>query len=82
MQNNKEGKECDIMVTKSITVRVDDEIEKQARQIFTEIGVPFATAINVFLRQSVRCGGFPFELKLDEPNSNMIHAPYNDENAE
>ena len=26
------------------------------------------TAINVFLRQSLRAGGFPFEVRLEQPN--------------
>ena len=32
------------------------------------------TAINVFLRQSLRVGGFPFEVKLDKPNKETIAA--------
>ncbi len=32
------------------------------------------TAINVFLRQSLRVGGFPFEVKLDQPNKETIAA--------
>lgn len=33
-----------------------------------------ATAINVFLRQSLRVGEFPFEAKLDKPNKETIVA--------
>ena len=32
------------------------------------------TAINVFLRQSLRVGGFPFEVKLEQPNKETIAA--------
>lgn len=32
------------------------------------------TAINVFLRQSLRAGGFPFEVKLEQPNRETIAA--------
>jgi len=32
------------------------------------------TAINVFLRQSLRVGGFPFEVKLDQPNKETMAA--------
>ena len=32
------------------------------------------TAINVFLRQSLRVGGFPFDVKLEQPNRETIAA--------
>ena len=32
------------------------------------------TAINVFLRSTIREHGIPFELKLDEPNATTIAA--------
>ena len=31
-------------------------------------------AINDFLRQSIRVGGFPFEVRLDQPNKETIAA--------
>ncbi len=31
-------------------------------------------AINVFLRQSLRVGGLPFEVKLEQPNKETIAA--------
>ena len=32
------------------------------------------TAINVFLRQSLHAGGFPFEVRLKQPNKETISA--------
>ena len=32
------------------------------------------TAINIFLRQSLRVGGIPFEVKLEQPNRETIAA--------
>ena len=32
------------------------------------------TAINVFLRQSLRAGGFSFDVRLDKPNKETIAA--------
>ena len=30
--------------------------------------------INVFLRQAIRTGGFPFEIKVDQPNQETLLA--------
>ena len=32
------------------------------------------TAINVFLRQSLRAGGFPFDVRLEKPSQKTIAA--------
>ena len=42
--------------------------------MFIALGVNLTTAINVFLRQSLRAGGFPFEVKLNQPNKEAIAA--------
>lgn len=62
------------MAMKNVSIRIDEDLKKQAEQVFSEIGIPFATALNVFLRKAVSCGGFPFELKVDVPNSETIEA--------
>lgn len=38
------------------------------------MGMNLTTAINVFLRQSLRVGGFPFDVKLEQPNRETITA--------
>jgi DNA-damage-inducible protein J len=53
---------------------MDTELKKQAEQLFTELGMNMTTAFNVFVRQSVRQGGIPFEIKLDIPNAETIAA--------
>lgn len=57
------------MSTKSLTVRVDAGLKEQADALFSEIGLPTATAINIFLRSAVSCGGFPFELRHPRLNA-------------
>ena len=39
-----------------------------------DFGVNLTTAINAFLRQSLRTGGFPFEVRLEQPNKETIAA--------
>lgn len=60
--------------TTTFSVRMDSDIKKQCESLYGELGMNLTTAINVFLRQSLRAGGFPFEVRLDQPNANTIAA--------
>jgi DNA-damage-inducible protein J len=60
--------------TTNLSIRMDTELKKQAEKLFSELGMNMTTALNVFLRQSVRQGGIPFEIKLDIPNAETIEA--------
>jgi DNA-damage-inducible protein J len=53
---------------------MDTELKKQAEKLFSELGLNMTTAFNVFVRQSLRQGGIPFEIKLDIPNAETIAA--------
>ncbi len=57
------------MATTNLNIRTDKEIKDQAERIFSELGLNMTTAINVFLRTTIRENGIPFELKLDIPNA-------------
>lgn len=48
------------MPATNINVRVDSEIKSQAQEVFTSLGLDMTTAINIFLRQSIRQHGIPF----------------------
>ncbi len=50
--------------TVKFRIRVDSDIKKQCETLYNELGLSLNTAINVFLRQSLRTGGFPFEIRL------------------
>lgn len=56
------------MAATNINIRTDAMIKAQAESIFEELGLNMSTAINMFLRQTIRENGIPFELKLDVPN--------------
>ena len=60
--------------TTNFSVRMDSDIKKQCETLYGELGMTLTTAINVFLRQSLRVGGFPFEVKLEQPNKETIAA--------
>lgn len=62
------------MASTNFSVRMDSDIKKQCESLYGELGMNLTTAINVFLRQSLRVGGFPFEVKLDQPNKETMAA--------
>ncbi|MDU3191949.1 MAG: type II toxin-antitoxin system RelB/DinJ family antitoxin [Finegoldia magna] len=56
------------MSTVNLNIRTDKEIKEKAENIFQELGLNMTTAINMFLRTSIRENGIPFELKIDSVN--------------
>ena len=48
------------MAQTNLNIRVDEDIKKQAEELFAELGMNMTTAINVFLRQVIRERGIPF----------------------
>lgn len=60
------------MASTNFSVRMDSDIKKQCESLYKELGMNLTTAINVFLRQSLRVGGFPFEVRIDQPNKGTI----------
>ena len=53
-------------VTKSanVNVRIQENIKQKAEQILETIGVPRATAIDMFYRQIILNNGIPFSLTI------------------
>ncbi len=60
--------------TTNFSVRIDSNIKKQCEAMYGELGINLTTAINVFLRQSLRVGGFPFDVRMEQPNKETIAA--------
>ena len=56
------------MATTNISIRMDSDLKSQADALFSELGMNLSTAFNIFVRQSLRDGGIPFEIKMDQPN--------------
>lgn len=54
--------------TTNLNIRVDEELKRKAEAIFNELGLNMSTAMNMFLRYSVRYGGIPFDLRVETPN--------------
>jgi DNA-damage-inducible protein J len=45
-----------------VNIRIDDELKARADGIFEELGLSMSTAFTIFIRQTVRQGGIPFEV--------------------
>ncbi len=50
------------MAQTNINIRMDENLKKQAEELFSELGLNMTTAVNIFVRQSLRQGGIPFEV--------------------
>jgi DNA-damage-inducible protein J len=62
------------MATTNLNVRIDSDLKKQSEEIFNELGLNMSTALTVFLRQTVRSRGIPFEMRLKTPNEETLAA--------
>lgn len=58
-----------------VSVRVDDDVKRNAEATLNAIGIPMSTAVNVFLKAVAREHRIPFELNADPfySDSNMRH---------
>jgi DNA-damage-inducible protein J len=53
------------MTTTSITVRMDENLKKQAERLFEDMGLNMTTAFTIFTKAVVRQGKIPFEVAAD-----------------
>ncbi len=59
--------------TMTMNLRVNPIHKQQAEEILKQLGVPMATAVDMFLRQIALTGGIPFSVSL--PKAPMaVHA--------
>ncbi|MDO4892467.1 MAG: type II toxin-antitoxin system RelB/DinJ family antitoxin [Eubacteriales bacterium] len=69
------------MAKVSTNVSIDADIKKQAQELFAELGMDLSTAINIFIRQSLRQRSIPFEITADVPNEETKRAIENVRNG-
>lgn len=62
------------MAKTSTNISIDTEIKAKAQELFADFGLDLSTAINMFLRQSVRENAIPFNISREVPNSDTIAA--------
>ena len=57
------------MAKVSTCISLDADVKRQAQELFSDLGLDLSTAINIFLKQSIRDEGFPFEIRRETPNA-------------
>lgn len=62
------------MATLPTQIRIDEEVKKQATELFSKLGLDISSAVNIFLRQSILQGGLPFEVKMPRYRPEVIEA--------
>lgn len=62
------------MESTNLNIRTDKEVKAAAERIFAELGLNMTTAINIFLRQTIRENGIPFDITLNVPNDLTVAA--------
>ena len=54
----------------TLNIPIDEKVEKEAEELFSD----FPTAVNIFLRQSIRENCIPFNIEREVPNADTIAA--------
>ena len=62
------------MASINITIQMDEDIKRQADELFSDLGLNLSSAINVFVKQSLRAQAIPFTLSRNMPNLETIEA--------
>jgi len=57
--------------TATINLRISPEVKKSAEMVLSQLGVPMATAIDMFLKQVTLTGGLPFMVALPKSPSSV-----------
>lgn len=56
------------------SISIDEETKKKAQALLSDFGMDLSTAVNVFLKQMVYEGSFPFVISREIPNATTIAA--------
>lgn len=58
----------------NVSLRIDEDVKRESEELFGELGLTLSAAVNVFLRQAIRHGGIPFDVRIGTPNQTTIAA--------
>ena len=62
------------MTPVSTNIKIDPILKEQAQDLFESLGMNLTTAVNIFLRQSVREQAIPFRIGEPMPNAETLQA--------
>ncbi len=55
--------------TATVSFRTDPKVKEEAKALYESMGMDLSTALNVFLRQSIRDNGMPFKITREQPEN-------------
>lgn len=58
----------------STSISIDADVKAKAQELFADFGLDLSTAINIFLRQSIRDNCIPFSIQREVPNADTVAA--------
>lgn len=58
----------------TMSIRLSDSDKMEADNLFKKLGITTNSAINMFIKQSIRMQGLPFTPTLEEPSDKLIRA--------
>ena len=56
------------------SITIDSDVKARAQELFSDLGLDLSTAINLFLKQSIRENSIPFAIQRENPNADTIAA--------
>ena len=62
------------MAQTNVNIRIDETDKILFDEICGQLGMTMSTAFNVFAKAVIRQGGFPFDLRLERPNTETLAA--------
>ncbi len=62
------------MATTNLNIRIDEDLKRNAEEIFSALGLTTTAAFNIFVKAVVRQRGIPFDLSLNIPNADTLAA--------
>ena len=62
------------MAKVSTNVTIDEVTKKKAQALLADFGMDLSTAVNIFLKQMVYEGSFPFSITREVPNAVTLAA--------
>ncbi|HGC8494651.1 TPA: type II toxin-antitoxin system RelB/DinJ family antitoxin [Streptococcus agalactiae] len=62
------------MATVPTQIRIDETVKAQATSLFNDLGMDMSSAVNIFLRQCLLCGGLPFTVEVPNYSQKTLEA--------
>lgn len=67
-------KEGGVMAIVQTQIKIEEDVKKQATELFNQLGIDMSSAVNMFLKQAILCGGLPFHVEIPKFKQEVIEA--------